>query len=80
MQGVCYRASMVEEAVRLGVNGWVRNRQDGTVEAHLEGDSQSVALLLAWARRGPPAADVTHILVELAEAGNYRDFQAVATA
>ena len=80
VQGVFYRASMVEEAQRLGVQGWVRNRSDGTVEAQLQGDGESVAMLIAWARRGPSAAVVSNVLVELAEAGDYSDFQAVATA
>ena len=80
VQGVYYRASMVEEAQRLGVKGWVRNRRDGTVEAQLQGDGESVALLIAWARKGPPSARVSNVLVELAEAGDYSDFQAIATA
>lgn len=80
VQGVYYRASMVEEAQRLGVKGWVRNRFDGTVEAQLQGDSESVALLIAWARRGPSAAVVSNILVELAEEADFQDFRAVATA
>jgi len=79
VQGVYYRASMVEEAQRLGVKGWVRNRLDGTVEAQLQGDSESVAMLIAWARRGPPAAEVSHVLVELTDVSDYPDFQAVAT-
>lgn len=79
VQGVFYRASMVDEAQRLGVKGWVRNRQDGTVEAQLQGDGESVAMLIAWARRGPSAAVVSNVLVELAEAGDYSDFQAIAT-
>jgi acylphosphatase len=80
VQGVYYRASMTEEAQRLGVKGWVRNRRDGTVEAQLQGDSESVAMLIAWARRGPPAAVVSNVLIELAEAGDYLDFQAIPTA
>lgn len=80
VQGVYYRASMVEEAQRLGVKGWVRNRVDGTVEAQLQGDGEAVAMLIAWARRGPSAATVSNVLVELAEAGDYLDFQAIATA
>ena len=80
VQGVYYRASMVEEAQRLGVKGWVRNRFDGTVEAQLQGDSESVALLIAWARLGPPAAAVSNVLVELAEEADFPDFRAIATA
>lgn len=80
VQGVYYRASMVEEAQRLGVKGWVRNRPDGTVEAQLQGDGEAVAMLIAWARRGPAAAKVSHVLVELAEESDWQDFRAIATA
>ncbi|HWU83929.1 MAG TPA: acylphosphatase [Rhodocyclaceae bacterium] len=80
VQGVFYRASMVEAAQALGVSGWVRNRQDGTVEAVVHGDSEAVARLIGWARRGPPAAQVTQVLVELTEEEDFSDFRAIATA
>ena len=65
VQGVCYRASMAQEAVRLGVTGWVRNRADGSVEAMVAGSAEQVAAIMHWARRGPPAAQVEHVAVEL---------------
>jgi acylphosphatase len=68
VQGVAYRYHMVEEARRLGVCGWVRNRRDGSVEALVSGDAEAVAAIIAWARHGPPSAEVTHVAVELAEA------------
>ncbi len=61
VQGVWFRESCRHEADRLGVAGWVANRSDGTVEAELEGPLDAVARLVAWCRRGPPAADVTGI-------------------
>jgi acylphosphatase len=61
VQGVGYRVSLQDEAARLGVSGWVRNRRDGTVEAVLQGTPEAVAALIAWARRGPPGARVTDL-------------------
>ena len=63
VQGVGFRYSMQREAARLGVNGWVRNRRDGSVEALAQGSDEAVAALVEWARRGPPGAHVTSLNV-----------------
>lgn len=78
VQGVAYRASMVREARRLGVTGWVRNRADGSVEAMVAGTAEQVAAIMNWARRGPPNAAVAHVAVELG-AGEFSDFEQRAT-
>jgi len=61
VQGVGYRWSTLRRAESLGVVGWVRNRADGAVEAHLEGDASAVAEMIEWMRTGPQAADVTEL-------------------
>ena len=79
VQGVGYRYSMVIEARRLGVDGWVRNRVDGTVEAHIEGETVRCDALEAWARRGPPSARVDRIVAEDRAVEGYRGFESRAT-
>ena len=61
VQGVGYRESLRAEALRFGVTGWVRNRRDGSVDAVLQGPRVAVDEVVAWARRGPPAARVTQL-------------------
>ena len=61
VQGVGYRAWMVEAATALGVCGWVRNRRDGAVESFVQGDARALESLVSQCRRGPPAARVTEI-------------------
>jgi len=75
VQGVSYRASTVDEALRLGLVGWVKNRADGAVELEAEGPDDHIAALLAWCEQGPPAARVALVAVdELAPGGGYRGF------
>jgi len=80
VQGVNYRGSMVAKANELGVGGWTRNRRDGSVEAVVAGAAEDVAAMLAWARRGPPGADVDHVAVELGQGKYSAGFEQLPTA
>jgi acylphosphatase len=61
VQGVWFRESMRQEAARLGVTGWVRNRLDGSVEAIVQGTAEAVAEITLWARHGPEQARVDRV-------------------
>lgn len=61
VQGVFFRDSCQREAARLHLAGWVRNRNDGAVEAVFEGDADGVAFMVDWCRRGPPRARVDRV-------------------
>lgn len=63
VQGVWFRDSCREQAQKLQVNGWVRNRNDGAVEAVFEGPAMQVAAMVEWCRKGPPRAVVTGVTV-----------------
>jgi len=78
VQGVWYRESMRQEAMRLGVTGWVRNRRDGSVEAMVQGEESTVQALIAWARKGPPAAEVLQVEASPGE-GAYTAFDKLGT-
>lgn len=61
VQGVSYRASARDEALRLGVAGWVRNLANGDVEALVTGPDAAVTAFVAWCRVGPDEAQVTKV-------------------
>ncbi len=79
VQGVWYREAMRQEAEALGVAGWVRNRLDGTVEAHVEGPSEAVEAMVRWARRGPEHAQVTDLEVHEDDPDGLARFETRAT-
>jgi len=64
VQGVCFRAWMIGQASELGLDGWVRNRHDGSVEAVAAGASDRIEELVARCRRGPSAARVDDVRLE----------------
>jgi acylphosphatase len=61
VQGVFFRASTREEALRIGVGGWVRNLPDGSVEALFEGETLQVEEMLGWCHKGPSGARVSSV-------------------
>jgi acylphosphatase len=75
VQGVGFRHATTVAAASFGVTGWVRNRQDGSVEALVQGVPDAVERTIAWCRRGPPSARVTDVeVVDEPPAGDRSDF------
>jgi acylphosphatase len=77
VQGVFFRAETRDRARSLGIAGWVRNAEDGSVEAIFEGEDEKVESMLAWCRRGPEGAYVDAVDVEWETPGGERDFRVV---
>ena len=73
VQGVFFRDSTRREAERLGVHGYVRNLDDGAVEAVAEGPAPAIDALVQWCHRGPPAAKVTAVKLSEEPVGTSAD-------
>lgn len=63
VQGVWYRAWFADQAKALGLDGWVRNRADGSVEAVVQGPSEMIDTIIARAQEGSPASRVKDVIV-----------------
>jgi len=75
VQGVFFRDSTREEAERLHVTGWVRNTEQGTVEAVFEGEPDEVDALVWFMRSGPESADVVRVDVDEEEPEGLQRFE-----
>ncbi len=74
VQGVGFRAATVSRARELGVVGWVRNGEAGTVEVHAEGPARAVDELAAFLRDGPPPARVSEVALERVAVEGHEQF------
>jgi acylphosphatase len=75
VQGVFFRHETKTRADRANVRGWIRNRDDGTVEAVFEGEEQDVEALVTFCKHGPPRAMVTNVDTKReAYRSEYKDF------
>lgn len=80
VQGVWFRAWTVEQARARGLDGWVRNRRDGTVEAVFSGPGDRVEDMIAACRNGPPMARVETVSCEDCPAPEAAGFDTRPTA
>lgn len=67
VQGVFFRHSAKRIAERLGLVGWVRNADDGSVEVLAQGPKDKLEEFVAWCKKGPPAAKVEKVEIEWGE-------------
>ncbi|WP_055046313.1 acylphosphatase [Devosia sp. A16] len=80
VQGVGFRAFVEREAEALRLDGWVRNRRDGTVEAVFAGDEGEIQHILMELNAGPPAAAVTDVRTGTYEGPIPTGFSSLPTA
>jgi acylphosphatase len=79
VQGVWFRGWMIEEARARGLDGWVRNRDDGNVEALFSGPAPAVEAMVQACWRGPPAARVADVRVTPAAPPEWQGFRKLPT-
>jgi acylphosphatase len=80
VQGVFYRAWFAEQARARGLGGWVRNCADGSVEAVVQGRSETVDAIVAKAQQGSPASCVANVVVtDDARAETLKGFEILPT-
>jgi len=79
VQGVGFRAFVQATAQELGIDGFVRNRRDGTVEALVVGQVEKVEALIALCHKGPPSSHVDTVKVSDAQGVTDRGFRQLPT-
>jgi acylphosphatase len=76
VQGVFFRQNTLERAKALGLKGWVRNTEDGKVEAVFEGEREKIEKILEWMKIGPPMAEVENLEIKWEDfKGEFEDFK-----
>ena len=75
VQGVFYRANTRDAARERGVDGWVRNLDDGRVEAVFEGPEEVVRGMVEWCHEGSPAAEVEDVAIEYGDPEGIEGFE-----
>lgn len=75
VQGVFYRQSARDKARELGISGSVQNNADGSVTIVATGEPAQLEALIAWSKKGPPAARVTAVTVQEKPLQSFNDFR-----
>jgi acylphosphatase len=77
VQGVYFRATAKDEAVRLGITGFVKNLRDGSVYIETEGEDEKINDLIAWCHQGPAQANVRNVIVTTGVLQGFTRFEIV---
>ena len=78
VQGVFFRYETKIEAQKLGLSGWVKNNDSGTVEVLAEGDKINLEKLIEWCKSGPDAAQVENVEIKWQEyEGEFKKFEII---
>jgi len=75
VQGVSFRYFVKTNAQKLGLKGWVRNTEDGGVEAVLNGEKKHIEEMIALCRKGPMLAEVKQVGFEWEETEKFEGFK-----
>lgn len=74
VQGVFFRKYTQRKAMELGLVGWVKNQEDGTVSLEIEGELHSILAMQSWLRLGPPESTVESLDISSGEDQGYQEF------
>jgi len=77
VQGVFYRASAKEVAQELKLKGWIKNTDEGHVEAVITGPADALQQFIGWCRKGPSKARVDDVIVSEYEDQEFDHFQII---
>jgi acylphosphatase len=75
VQGVFYRVSAREKALALGIGGWIKNLNNGNVEAVVCGEAAHLNEFVEWCKAGPAGAKVTDVFIEPASTNSFTTFK-----
>ena len=77
VQGVFFRAKAKEIAEIYKISGWIRNTDDGKVEACISGEDNAVEEFILWCRYGPEKARVENVLVNYTDVKKFDRFEVI---
>ena len=77
VQGVFFRATAKKIADKLNLTGWIKNTNDGDVEAIATGDQQQLDEFINWCRKGPERAEVEEVIVTQEKETSFDDFEVI---